>query len=69
MQLYRICHNLTGKLLGKPGTLVERMTPGKGIGKGDIYKVKRPVDKNYLELEGRDFKSYHASFFRKAIEI
>lgn len=69
MKLNEICFKLAGKLLGKPGTLVERMGCAAigGVVKGGIYEVNSYPGCGVLDLKiGRDVIGYNVERFRKA---
>ncbi len=58
--LNHICWQLAAKVLGKPGTMVERMV---GTNAGNIYEV---VDRDGdINIRLKNGSSYYADFFRK----
>lgn len=58
--LDHICWNLAAKVLGEPGTIVEK---ARGAGIGRLYKV---VGSKEISLRFEDGTTGYADFFRKA---
>lgn len=71
MRLDGICWRIAGKMLGVPGTLVERTGPTFGnVIKGKIYKVSSSKCEGMnLKLEGvgASHTMYAAEYFKKAV--
>lgn len=65
-RLSKICEDVAEKLLGEPGTLVERMTDDcHNVVRGGIYKVTGSYGRA-MTLEGSDDFTYLINSFRKA---
>lgn len=67
MNLTNICWELAGKILGKPGTLVERMRPSgcETVVQGEIYKVvSSDTGGKFIMVEGCS-KFFCPDYFRK----
>lgn len=66
MKLKIICRNLVEKLLGEPGTLVERMGGGAfNMKRGGIYKVTG-IRGHAMTVQGSGAFTYYSGAFRKA---